>query len=91
MTRCVKRAQPSTRSGNTFRLISRNSESSAKLRDEIQELRDSGATPEEIREYLDQKAEELGIELAFKRQVRGFGGFKGASGRGRGFFRCQEG
>jgi len=61
------------------------------LRDEIQELRDSGATPEEIREYLDQKAEELGIELPLRRQAMGFGGFKGALGRGRGFFWCQEG
>ncbi|HUV54640.1 MAG TPA: hypothetical protein VMW03_05500 [Candidatus Krumholzibacteriaceae bacterium] len=61
------------------------------LRDEIQMLRYSGATPEEIREYLDQKAEELGIELPLRRQARGFGGFKGASGRGRGFFWCQEG
>lgn len=61
------------------------------LRDEIQELRNSGATPEEIKEYLDQKAEELGIELPPRRQARGFGGFKGAPGRGRGFFRCHEG
>ena len=61
------------------------------LREEIQELREGGATPEEIREYLDQKAEELGIEPPTRRQARCFGGFKGALGRGRGFFRSQEG
>lgn len=62
-----------------------------RLRDEIQELRDSGATPEEIKEYLDQKAEELGIELPLRHHATGLCGFRGALGRGRGFFRRREG
>jgi len=56
------------------------------LRDEVQELRDSGATPEEIKECLDQKAEELGIELPLRHHAMGLCGFRGALGRGRGFF-----
>ena len=60
------------------------------LKEEIQELRESGATPEEIREYLDQKAEELGVEPPTRRQAGFFGGYKGALGRGRKYFRCQE-
>ncbi len=61
------------------------------LRDGIQELRDSGATPEEIKVYLDQRAEDLGVELPTRRQARCLGSFKGALGRGRGFFSRQEG
>jgi DNA-binding transcriptional MerR regulator len=61
------------------------------LRDGIQELRDSGATPGEIKEYLDQKAEELGIELPLRHHATGSCGSRGALGRGRGFFGRREG
>lgn len=61
------------------------------LREKIQELRDGGATPEEIREYLDQKAKELGIEPPTRPQAGCFGGSKGAKGRNRGFVNNREG
>ena len=61
------------------------------LKETLDAMREEGATFDEIREYVQAYLEELGIELPLRRQARGFGGFKRASGRSRGFFWYQEG
>jgi len=51
------------------------------LREEIQELMEGGAAPDEIREYLDHKTEEGVVELPLKHHATGIRGFRGAPDR----------